>query len=295
MTSSGTRPEPDRRFSLLWGGLRLGADWFERSELLASHEPVNAPRGLADALADFENPALDARRVHPAIAPFFEDPGALALRIESRWRGPFDVAWRWLLRPLLGWVGQFYLPAHEGEIATRVFAIDRHADGRSDARGVVRSYANGPDAGRVMQVVSYATWARGGLRGPGVTRYMSATFPLPGGHIAGLLRLDPNGEDESGRLAVALSSTRQGDDAGVYFVFFGRIPVRLPLGERLSLWAAGSKLAPADLDASRFPGTTLVGRHEQRLGGIRLVTHDYWFRPLLAAPGAAPTDRGARR
>lgn len=277
----------------MWGGLRLGPAWFERRGLLARPPPEPPPRGLADTLADLENPALDTGRVHPAIVRFFDDPGGLSLHIESRWRGPFGVVWRWFLRPLLGWVGQFYLPAREGEIVTRVFAIDRAADGRADARGVVRSYANGPDAGRVMQVVSYATFSRGGLRGPTVTRYMSATFPLPAGQIAGLLRLDPNGADEEGKLAIALSSARQADDAGVYFVLFGRLPVRLPLGEKLALWAAGSKLAPADLDAARIAGTTLVGRHEQRLCGVRLVTHDYWFRPVEKTPDR--TDRGAPR
>jgi hypothetical protein len=38
--------------------------------------------------------------------------------------------------------------------------------------------------------------------------------------------------------------------------------------------------APPDLDPSEFPGTTVIGRHEQRLFGVRFVTHDYWFRPL---------------
>lgn len=40
--------------------------------------------------------------------------------------------------------------------------------------------------------------------------------------------------------------------------------------------------APPELDPAVLPGATIVGRHEQRVFGIRMVTHDYWFRPVQA-------------
>jgi len=258
------------RFSRWSGGLRVGADFFERS-LAPSPRADHPSRGLVDRMTDLAHPGIDVARVHPAIAVFFTDTAELDLLIRSRWRFPFGALWR-LLRHAMRAIGQFVLPAREGRIATRVLDIDRARDGRADARAVIRTYA---ERGEVMQVVAYATFEAGGAR------YMSTAFPLPGGQIAGILRLDPIGRDDEGRLAVALTS--RGGEAGIWYVI-GAASIRLPLGEHLALWAAGSPCAPGDLDASALPGATLVGRHEQRVFGVRFVTHDYWFKPL---------DRGA--
>lgn len=256
-------------FSRLRASFRVGADFFARAGALApSRRPP--PRGVVDALSDLAHPSLAVERAHPAIAPFFVDTGALDFFARSHWRFPFSLLWP-LLRPLMALVGQLVLPRREAAITTRVFALDPAVDGRPDVRAVVREYA---DTGAVMQVVAYATHARGD------TRYMHATFPLPGGHLAGVLRLDPTGEDAAGRLSVALTSAPRGrdDDAGVWYVTrFFALP--LPLGETLSFWAVGSPRAPADLDPAVFAGTTLVARHEQRLFGWAFVVHHYWFRP----------------
>ncbi len=259
------------RFARLRGGLRVGADYFARVGALAGEGGASSsPRGLVDRMADLSNPEIDVARVHPAVAVFFEDTASLELHVRSHWRFPFSLAWR-LFRPLMKWIGQFVLPIHEGRIATRILALDPARDGRSDARAVIREYI---DTGAVMQVVAYATWDSG------VARFMSATFPLPGGHIAGILRLDRIASDREGRIAVALSSASQrGDGAGVWYVL-GSLALRTPFGERLSLWAAGTDCAPTDLDVDVLDGTTILGRHEQRLFGVRFVTHEYWFRPM---------------
>jgi hypothetical protein len=107
---------------------------------------------------------------------------------------------------------------------------------------------------------------------------MIAGFPLPGGQVAGILRLEALNEDELGRLSVRLTSQRMGDHAGLWFVLGGRA-LRLPMREQIDLWPAGMAQAPAELDAAEFAGATLVGRHEQRVLGIRFATHWYWFRP----------------
>lgn len=262
--------------SKLRGGLRVGADHFAGA--MVEKDP--APRGVVDRVEDLANDGLDVARVHPAIRVFFEDTGALELRVESAWRFPFSVLWR-LARPIMRWIGQFVLPIRAARIDTRVIAIDGARDGRADARAVIRTYAG---TGDVMQVVAYATWERGG------ERFMSAAFPLPFGQILGILRLDAIGEDEEGKLAVALTSARRGgDDAGVRAVI-GPFSMRAPLGERLSLWAAGTRLAPAEIDTGALEGATIVGEHEQRILGIRFVTHRYWFRPSVAGD-RAPRSR----
>lgn len=263
----------NRRFSRFAGGLRVGAKFFEHEDAVSAAPP--APRGLVDRMSDLANPAIDVTRVHPAIVPFFEDTGSLELHIRSRWRFPFSIWWRFLMRPILRFIGQFVLPNPEGRIATRVFGLDRERDGRGDPRAVIREYIDTADAGYVMQVVAYATWEQ--TEG---SRMMSATFPLPGGHIAGFLRLDEIGKDDEGRIAVELTSRRRDrDDAGIWFVIAGSFGVPLPLGERLQLWGADMACAPREIDRETLPGTTMVGRHEQRLFGVRLVTHDYCFRP----------------
>ncbi len=268
------------RFSRLRGGLRVGADFFLRRAILAPSN-VDCPRGLVDRIEDLDARTFDVSRIHPDIVVFFEDTGALDLLIRSHWVFPFSIAWR-VVRVVLRWVGQFVLPIREGRIATRVFGIDREQDGRADARGVVRTYE---ETSEVMQVAAYATHQDAQGR-----RYMSATFPMPGGNITGILRLDriegTQGEDQEGRLAIALTSVSkrhpneqaERDAAGVWFVI-GRWSIRAPLHEQIEMWASAMPSRPASLDPKIFEGTTIVAKHEQRLFGVRFVTHHYWFRP----------------
>ena len=269
--SNEQRNEPSPRFARFRCGLRVGADYFTRERALA-RDASSPPRGLVDRLSDLSNPEIDVTRVHPAIAVFFEDTASLELHVRSHWRFPFSLAWR-VVRPIMQWIGQFALPLREGRIATRILALDPARDGRSDARAVIREYAG---SGAIMQVVAYATWEHAGAR------YMSATFPLPGGHIAGILRLDRLAEDSEGRLAVALTSASRGADAAGIWYVLGSLGLRAPLGERISLWAAGTDCAPPETDLSVLEGTTIIGRHEQRMFGVRFVTHEYWFRPSVS-------------
>jgi hypothetical protein len=255
-----------RRFSRLGGGLRIGGDFFARRGAVIDGP---APRGVVDAVADLAHPGIDVTRIHPAIVAFFEDTTALELHVESRWR--FPLTWLWpLFRRFMRAVGQFVLPLAEGRILTRGLCLDVDRDGRPDARAMIRSYA---DSGEVMQAVAYATWEADGVR------YMSASFPLPGGQVAGLLRLDALEADDEGRIACALESRRRGDRAGLWLLF-GGLALPAPFRERLRLWAAGASNAPAELDPARFAGASIVALHDQWLFGFRFVTHRYWFRKL---------------
>ena len=171
------------------------------------------------------------------------------------------------MRPLFGAIQQLFLPLREATVRTRLLALDGARDGRARVRGVVREYEG---TGRAMQVLAYAVHA---ARDGG---YMSAALPLPLGNLAGLLRMEAIGEDAEGRLAVALTS--RAPSGGIWFAT-PLLALRLPLRETLSLWGAGTSCAPPDLDPSAVPGCVLVGRHEQRLFGALVVSHDYWFYP----------------
>ncbi len=248
------------------GFLHVGADYFARRGALVSRDP--APRGVVDRVADLANPGVDVARIHPAVARFFEDTASLDLLVRSHWRFPFSWVWP-IARHAMRLIGQFVLPRREGRIVTRAMAIDPSLDGRADARAVIRAYAG---SGEVMQAVAYATWQRG------ESRYMSAVFPMPGGNVAGILRLEPLGADAEDRTGAALTSRqRDGDDAGVWLVV-GPVAIPWVFGERLELWAPGMTGVPDGVDPGAFPGATLLGRHEQRIFGVVFVVHHYWFR-----------------
>jgi hypothetical protein len=221
------------------------------------------------------HPGIDVARIHPHVRRFLERTGELDLRIRSRWSPWSRPVWR-LARPLFGAVGQLVLPVREATIRTRLLALDTSRDGRRGARGVIREYA---DTGRPMQVFAYA------VHDAPDGRYMSAAIPLPGGNLAGLLRLESIGADAEGRLAVRLTSRAQ--SGGIWFAT-PLLAVRLPLRETLALWPAGFDCAPRELDPSPVEGCVLVGRHEQRLFGALVVRHDYWFYPSNEVDAATP-------
>lgn len=243
------RPIPSR----LSGRLRVGADFYARRGALST----GSAKGLVDRIEELANTGIEVAKVRPAILPFFVDTASLAFRVRSEWRFPFSVTW-WAIRLFMMAIGQFVLPIRRARIVAEVTPLQAELDGRPSPRAVVRRY----EQGGVMQAVAYSTFV------DTLGRYMSASFPMPFGQVLGILRLDPNGE------GVALSSTRRGDEAGVYFVL-GPWMFRSPLGERLELWARED--APEPLAREADETTSLVGRHEQRIFGFRFVTHEYWF------------------
>lgn len=248
------------RFSRLAGGWHIGDAFFVRAGL-ATQAP--APRGLVDRLEDLAGDGVDCARVSPSVRTFFEDPAGLDLRVRSRWRAGFRLTWR-LARGVMGAIGQLHLPLDTARVRTRMVALDGAREGRADARGVVRSYVGTDD---VFQVFVY-----GVARTPSGPR-MSVAIPLPGGHLAGLLRLEVSNDGAE----VALTSRRASRDdlVGVWFVT--RLgSVRLPLEETLRFWSANAPRAPTFAQ----PGAVMVASHEQRLFGYVVVEHEYSFRPL---------------
>ncbi len=213
------------------------------------------------------HPGIDVGRVHPDVQQFFTDTASLSLYVRSTWRFPFSLVW-FFARPFFRLIGQFALPAKEATIETEVQPLDTAADGRNDARAIIRTYK---DTGDTMQAVAYATWKRG------EKRFMSAAFPLPFCQLTGILRLDPATRGEGIDAGVTLTSERKDDDdAGVYLVV-GNVAVRTPFGERLSLFAATSKVV--ETQAYEKPSATIIGEHEQTFLGLHVVTHQYWFSP----------------
>lgn len=260
-------------FSRVRGGLRIGRHFFTRRGLTLASTSGDAPRGVVDAMSALANPGMDVAHAHADVQVFFTDTASLELFIRSAWRFPFSVVWLFA-RPFFRLIGQFALPANEATIETVVQRLDTTADGRDDARAIIRTY-KGSDV--TMQAVAYATWKRG------EKRFMSAAFPLPFCQLTGILRLDPAAEGEGDDAGVTLTSERKDeDDAGVYLVV-GNLAVRTPFGERFSMWPATSSVVAKE--AHERPGATIMGVHEQTFLGVRVVTHHYWFtRCVRGAP-----------
>jgi hypothetical protein len=126
-----------------------------------------------------------------------------------------------------------------------------------------------------MQAIAYGVFEQDG------EGFMSAAFALPGCVLEGVLRLERCAPGAGVRLT---SEPRAGGDprgqvTGVFLhTPFGR--VRLPLSESLALWDAADPECPAELRADpSWAGSVVVGSHEQRLWGVALVRHSYWFSP----------------
>ncbi len=261
-------------FSHLSAGWRVGADFFASRSL--ERTPPTAPRGLVDDLDELAHPGLDPSVVAPAIRAFYERTHDHALIVRPHWRAGFRTAarlWARIARRL----GQLELPidAERGDegITSRIVAIDAAADGRPAPRAWIRTFADG----RAMYVAAYATHVTAGVA------YMNIAFPLPGGHLASILRLDPL----AGSGGAVELSTRTGGDAGIWLCVrgFGRTwPLRLPLAETIRVWTRDDAAAPAELRALAPVAATSIARHDLWLCGLHYLTLDYAMTPL---PGSA--------
>ncbi len=270
-------PPPHARFappfSRLAAGLHVGARFFAARGLERTPPPpASPPRGLVDSLDELAHPGNAPAAVAPAIRAFYERTHDHALVVRPRWRAGFRTGARLFAR-LARRMGQLQLPvtAERGDegITSRIVAIDPAADGRPSPRAWIRTFADG----RAMYVAAYATHTTDG------TAYMNIAFPLPGGHLASILRLDNLAGTDGG----VILSTRTGGDAGIWLcarAFRRTWPLRLPLAETIAVWTRDDAAAPAELRALAPPGATSIARHELWLCGMHYLTLDYAMTPL---------------
>ncbi|MCB9559524.1 MAG: YndJ family transporter [Kofleriaceae bacterium] len=257
--------------SRLIASRRVGADYFERLGVGSDRDV----RGLVDDLDELAHPALVTSAVAPAIRAFYERTTDHVLRVTPRWRLGFRTGarvWAWWARRL----GQLELPRADvgaQAVGCRLVALAASRDGRASPRGWVRCY---PD-GRPMYVAAYATHRAAGVG------YMNIAFPLPGGQLASVMRMDPAAGAAGAAGAVVLTSHDDGTgDAGLYLALrLGRRLrwLRLPMHETLALWTAAMAEAPPALRAMATPATTVLARHELTLLGVRYLTLDYVIGP----------------
>lgn len=246
--------------SRLAGGLTIGPAFLAKRGL--EREVTPAPRGLVDQLEDLAHPGLDPARVPAAIRAFYERTGEHEMIVTPRWRTGFRTGAR-LWAAIARRLGQLQLPVRvtddsEG-ITSRIVAVDGAADGRHAPRSWIRTF---PD-GRALYVAVYSTHEAG------ARRYMNIAFPLPGGNLTSILRMDTRGRG-------VRVSTRAGGDSGIWIVL-GAVPIRTPMSEELDVWTSDDPDLPAELRAWA-EGYTTVATHKLWLFGVHFLTLHYAMR-----------------
>lgn len=279
-------PPPGIPFSTLTSRGRVGPDFFHRTTTVTPTS--TSPPGLVDNLAEYRRPDFDPDRIHPDIRSFYEQTSHYGLLVRPEWQPGFRRAAR-LFKRFSSWVGQMNLPVsaerREDLIDSQILLVDDARDGRTNVRAWVRTYTR---TGEAVYVAAYANHSMAGQR------YMNIAFPLPGGNLTSILRLEclEAGAGAAGLLLTTLPMPGGKGDEGVYFA--NRVlPVRLPLNETIRVWPAGQSRVPPDGGASEQAAPTIVARHDMWLFGIKFLTLDYAIflrEGANAAVGLHPSD-----
>lgn len=283
-------------FSRLAARWRVGPRFFHDVGAV-DPAPARVPTGLVDDLelyrrAPEREPAarhhggFEPDRVHPDIRAFYERTASFRLFVVPDWRPGFRLGarvFRWLMRSI-DQLGLPRDPVADEQMQSRILPIRDQRDGRHGVRAWVRTYER-PDgrAGPVAYVAAYSVHRSAGVP------YMNIAFPLPGGNMTSILRMDPWPDPVFDGLALttlpAGRAARALGDQGVYFA--GRwLAVRLPLDETITV-ATPARAAALGVDASAAPpgadAATVLARHNMWLFGIRFLTLIYWLAPGDAA------------
>lgn len=262
---------------------KVGPRFFEDAGLVdADRDPQ--PRGLAD---DFRE--LDAS-CHDDVRAFYEETRDHTLVVRPDWRPGFRLAGR-LWHAFARRFGQLTLPIDDGStgpaVTSRIIALRDGEDGRTSVRAWIRTYANADGSeGRAIYVAAYSTHIRR------ARRYMNIAFPLPGGNMTSILRVEPLGRSGGVRLTTLPLGDVEGDE-GVWAVVRGRA-ARLPLNETIDVWSANadpSWAATLSPPPSVDRGTcTVLATHDMWLFGLRYLRLTYFVarrsRGAELAPGS---------
>ncbi|MBV9256482.1 MAG: hypothetical protein JO215_00530 [Ktedonobacteraceae bacterium] len=253
----------DILFSKLAARGRIGPDFFQRIHAVL---PVgDPPRGLIDDLSTFRSAHFHPQELHPAICTFYEQTEQFSLFVRARWKFGFRLGAR-MYKFFSSRIGQLNFPleasSDEDLLESRILPLQDAVDGRTRVRAWVRTYKKTREA---MYVAAYATHTRG------AQTYMNIAFPVPGGNITCIFRVESMSTKGIRLSTFPLTNTIR--DEGVYFV--NRfLPIRLPAQETIRVWAVGTPGIPADLECWSA-AATLLARHDVWLFGIRLLTLDY--------------------
>ncbi|MCR9143760.1 MAG: YndJ family protein [bacterium] len=266
------RPEmhrfrPGIPFSRLSSKGKVGRDFFERSGWIDDAPNASTPVGLVDDLQSYDGLDFSVARLHPDIREFYEHTDDFELSVTPRWRWFMLPAAR-LYSKLSSRLEQMNFPIlpTDSAMTSRILPIRDVADGRSGVRAWVRHY---DASGQAIYAAAYASHRAAGRT------FMNIAFPVPGGNITSILRLQNldaalDGKNDAG--GIALTSRPHPiapGDEGVYFA--NRIaPLRLPINETITVYTR-------DMPGGRSIacGGDLVAHHRMWLFGFVFLELEY--------------------
>lgn len=261
-------PVPGIPFSRLKGGWWIGPDFFPPLQ----SPPVKLPTGLIDDMGDYRRPDFDPARLSPAIRHFYEHTQDYQLYVQPLWQPGF----RWLgkrYRRMAETWGQMVLPVtterRYDEIDSRIIPVDSQADGRSNVRAWIRTYSATQQPVYVAAYACHSAWEQ---------IYMNIAFPLPGGHLTSVLRLNPlpvPGTEEQALQLTSLPIPHFGDQ-GVYGVS-GRLSVRLPINETITVWVKGTPGFPDLNPPEDLAEAPLLASHDMWVFGLYFLRLHYYI------------------
>jgi hypothetical protein len=270
---------PGLPFSRLSSRGYVGPDFFERHNAISDSK--RKPRGLVDDLEAYRRADFEPDTIHPCVRSFYEQTEEYGLLVRPHWRRGFRLGGR-IAQGLGTLVGQMRLPVAAEQIGdrieSRILPIEDSIDGRRNVRAWVRTYLG---TERAMYVAAYASHQWQG------NTYMNIAFPYPSGNVSSILHLSCPGEGNEATRAVVLStlpSAHAGGDQGVYFAN-RLLPIRLPINETITVWAADKKDAPFNVAATNA-NVRVLARHEMWLCGIKFLELDYEIFPAKAGSNA---------
>ncbi len=240
----------------------IGPDFFER---VGAIDPAREVVGQLRSLDDFGHAAFSPSKVHPKVRDFYERTADYDMAIVPRWRWIFRQPARLFVLFMRRFVGQLELPLTREDaerIDTRLFGLQDAIDGRRDVRGYVRTYRAPDGTQKAIYVAAYSTH-----QSPGML-LLNAAFPLPFSALVGVLRFE-DGPEPGGLVLSSRPAAGEGPgDEGMY-LHTPLGPIRLPIDERIAVWATE-------------PDGQLHATHEVRLLGLPCFDLIYEIAPKPA-------------
>ncbi|MCB1320895.1 MAG: YndJ family transporter [Leptospiraceae bacterium] len=295
-------------FSRLRGGLRIGTDFFTRHKLetatdkqgraLSGDHIGQSVRGLMDRFDSFQSAELNVKSVPVSIRDFYENTRDYNLIVSAQWQLGFKRAGRLYARWISRRIEQMNFPTQEqttqnagqeaSRLLSRIFPINSERDGRNRVRAWVRGYVR-PD-GSVERAIYAAAYSE---HSDSNRTYMNIAFPVPGGNLTSILRLEWRPQRNE-LLLTSREHQKSPGDQGVYLVL-PLLTIRLPLNESIYVWVeskskkgragfVASESTNANANAKVEADALLRARHDMWLFGIPFLQLHYEMRSERLTP-----------
>ncbi|MEM6285209.1 MAG: YndJ family protein [Chloroflexota bacterium] len=253
-------------FSRLPWRWTIHSDFFERIDAVDTGTDSH-PTGIVENWDMYRQPNFNPNEVTPEIQAFYEFTADHVLLVYPEWQPGFKGLAR-IYKRISKAIGQMNFPleaeSDETHITSQIVPLRDDRDGRTGVRGWIRTYT---DTEETVYVAAYA------IHTHSERKYMNIAFPLPGGNLTSILRLENMAETQGGVSLTSYGNARE--DQGVYLVTAVG-PVRLPINEIIDVYPQ-AKLY--ERFPSGFERGLIVAQHRMWLFGKHCLTLHYSISP----------------